>query len=189
MGTVSLTGPTGCDGKESTMYYWALRKFVHELNKRFLMRGTKETNGMFKAVPQTEQQDGATFVRSCEKRAVEAKKITAKEKPSEAKQPSSPQGGGTSEPSQKQVKYQKRVAALAEAKGGAGCHGNMQVPPPSDYSPKDKKPCDYCNGGYRMPIREGRTIAGWPATAPGAQMTTLSHGSTLRAQRCGRMRK
>ncbi|KAK3251339.1 hypothetical protein CYMTET_39321 [Cymbomonas tetramitiformis] len=37
----SLVGLTGCDGMESTMYYWALRKFVYELNKRFLMRGTK----------------------------------------------------------------------------------------------------------------------------------------------------
>ncbi|KAK3245304.1 hypothetical protein CYMTET_45107 [Cymbomonas tetramitiformis] len=191
------------------------------------MRGTKEKNDMLKAVPQTEQQDGVTFVRSCEKRfrllsstkdtvtgdmrrraieecgslfriklfrdrvngnlraqfpagkgdlewkdlknivrvqdtikdeveewsmpigqdllrrqscpysvyelkkfgidylnavvtairAAEAKKITAKEKPSEAKQPSSPEGGGTGEPSQKQVKYQKRMASLAEAKG------------------------------------------------------------------------
>ncbi|KAK3237161.1 hypothetical protein CYMTET_52741 [Cymbomonas tetramitiformis] len=65
----SSTGLTGCDGKESTMYYWAFRKFVHELNKRFLMRGTKEKNAMLKAVPQTEQQDGVTFVRSCEKRS------------------------------------------------------------------------------------------------------------------------
>ncbi|KAK3245600.1 hypothetical protein CYMTET_44841 [Cymbomonas tetramitiformis] len=53
---------------ESTMYYWALRKFVYELNKRFLMRGTKEKNDLLKAVPQTAQQDGVTFVRSCEKR-------------------------------------------------------------------------------------------------------------------------
>ncbi|KAK3238284.1 hypothetical protein CYMTET_19895 [Cymbomonas tetramitiformis] len=64
----SLLGLTGCDGTESTMYYWALRKFVYELNKRFLMRGTKEKNDMLKAVPQTAQQDGVTFVRSCEKR-------------------------------------------------------------------------------------------------------------------------
>ncbi|KAK3255843.1 hypothetical protein CYMTET_34998 [Cymbomonas tetramitiformis] len=192
----SLIGLTGCDGKESTMYFWALRKFVHELNKKFLMRGTKEKNGMLKAVPQTALQDGGTFVRiklfrdrvnenlsaqfpagkgdlewkdlenivrvqdkikdeveewslsivqdllrrqSCPYsvyelknfgidlngvvtaiRAAESKKITAKEKPSEAKLPISPEGGGTREPSQKQVKYQKRMATLAEAKAGAG---------------------------------------------------------------------
>ncbi|KAK3277595.1 hypothetical protein CYMTET_14409 [Cymbomonas tetramitiformis] len=197
----SLTGLTGCDGKESTMYCWALMKFVYELNKRFLMRGTKETNAMLKAVPQTEQQDGVTFVRSCEKRfillsstkdtvtgdmrrraieecvslfriklfkdrdkikdeveewslsivqdrlrrqscpysvyelkqfgidlsavvtsikAAEAKKIAAKKKPSKAKQQGSPEGGRTGESSQKQAKYQKRVAAQAEAKGVAG---------------------------------------------------------------------
>ncbi|KAK3283073.1 hypothetical protein CYMTET_9216 [Cymbomonas tetramitiformis] len=47
----SLTRLTGRDGKESAIYYWALRKFVYELNKRFFMRGTKEKNGMLKAVP------------------------------------------------------------------------------------------------------------------------------------------
>ncbi|KAK3251507.1 hypothetical protein CYMTET_39157 [Cymbomonas tetramitiformis] len=77
------------------------------------MRGTKEKNDMLKAVPQTALQDGVTFVR-----APESKKITAKEKPPEAKLPSSPDSGGTGEPSQKQVKYQKRMAALAEAKAG-----------------------------------------------------------------------
>ncbi|KAK3287248.1 hypothetical protein CYMTET_5232 [Cymbomonas tetramitiformis] len=58
----SLTGLAGCDGKESTVYYWALRKVVHELNKKFLMRGTKEKNDMLKAVPQTALQDGVTLV-------------------------------------------------------------------------------------------------------------------------------
>ncbi|KAK3246775.1 hypothetical protein CYMTET_43700 [Cymbomonas tetramitiformis] len=42
----SLVGLTGSDGLESTMFYWVLRKFVYELNKRFLMRGTKEKNDM-----------------------------------------------------------------------------------------------------------------------------------------------
>ncbi|KAK3283074.1 hypothetical protein CYMTET_9217 [Cymbomonas tetramitiformis] len=51
-------------------------------------------------------------------RAAEAKKNVAKQKPSKAKQQGSPEGGGTGDLSQKQVKYQKRIAAHAEARGG-----------------------------------------------------------------------
>eukprot|EP00854_Cymbomonas_tetramitiformis_P006002 gene6002-biopygen6033 len=129
----SLTGLAGCDGKDSAMYYWALRKFVYELNKRFLMRGTKEKNDMLKAFPagkgDLEWKDLEDIVRVQDKikdeveewslsivqdllrrqscpysvyelknfgidlngvvtairiRAAESKKITAKEKPSEA---------------------------------------------------------------------------------------------------------
>ncbi|KAK3268619.1 hypothetical protein CYMTET_22886 [Cymbomonas tetramitiformis] len=126
----SLTGLAGCDGKDSAMYYWALRKFVYELNKRFLMRGTKEKNDMLKAVSQKfcaaagrchvrqdkikdEVEEWSLSIvqdllrrQSCPYsvyelknfgidlngvvtairiRAAESKKITAKEKPSEAK--------------------------------------------------------------------------------------------------------
>ncbi|KAK3274112.1 hypothetical protein CYMTET_17687 [Cymbomonas tetramitiformis] len=260
----SLTGLTGCDGRESTMYYWVLRKFVYDLNKRILMRGTKEKNDMLKAVPQTAQQGGVAFVRSCKKRfrllsstkdtvtgdirrraidecvslfriklfrdrvnenlraqfpagkgdlewkdledivrvqdkikdeveewsmsivqdllrrqsypysvyvelknfgidlnavvaairAAESKKIAAKEKPSDSKPPTSTEGGGTGEHSSKQVKYQKGMTALAEARTGAGTGGNRQVPPPSNYSPKGRKPCSLCNGGYAHSDRE-----------------------------------
>ncbi|KAK3239845.1 hypothetical protein CYMTET_50261 [Cymbomonas tetramitiformis] len=63
---VSLEGLAGTDGKESSMYKWALRKFVIELNKRFPMRGTKEKRGMLRvAQNQKANQDGDNFVEVC----------------------------------------------------------------------------------------------------------------------------
>ncbi|KAK3279736.1 hypothetical protein CYMTET_12392 [Cymbomonas tetramitiformis] len=96
-------------------------------------------------------------------RAAESKfKITAKEKPSDSKLLSSPECGGTGE------------------------HSPKQVPPPSDYSSKGRKPCDYyCNGV--MPTRTDQRIAGWPAKIPGVLMTARSRGSTLHAQMCDRI--
>ncbi|KAK3232659.1 hypothetical protein CYMTET_57012 [Cymbomonas tetramitiformis] len=157
----SLTGLTGCDGKESTMHYWALRKFVHELDKRikpFRDRVNENLRAQFPAGKgNLKLKDLENIVRVQDKikdeveewslsivqgllrrqtcpysvyepkkfgidlnavvtaiRAAEAKKITAKKKPSEAKQPSSPEGGGTGEPSITEADMNKQFAALAK---------------------------------------------------------------------------
>ncbi|KAK3251338.1 hypothetical protein CYMTET_39320 [Cymbomonas tetramitiformis] len=93
-------------------------------------------------------------------RSAESKKSAIKEKPSDSQLPTSPEGAGTGEHSAKYVKYQKRQAALAESRTSAGTGGNKQVPPPSTYSPRGRKACDFCNGEYAHADRQEDCLVG-----------------------------
>ncbi|KAK3287527.1 hypothetical protein CYMTET_4973 [Cymbomonas tetramitiformis] len=61
----STKGLTGTDGTEDSHYFWALRAFVAELEAKFLMKGTKEKEDLLVAKPQTTEQDGLAYVKSC----------------------------------------------------------------------------------------------------------------------------
>ncbi|KAK3232869.1 hypothetical protein CYMTET_56802 [Cymbomonas tetramitiformis] len=64
----STKGLTGPDGTEDSHYSWALRAFVAELEAKFLMKGTKEKEDLLIAKPQTNEQDGLAYVKSCGRR-------------------------------------------------------------------------------------------------------------------------
>ncbi|KAK3285289.1 hypothetical protein CYMTET_7100 [Cymbomonas tetramitiformis] len=64
----STKGLTGPDGTEDSHYFWALRAFVAELEAKFLMKGTKEKEDLLVAKPQTTEQDGLAYVKSCRRR-------------------------------------------------------------------------------------------------------------------------
>ncbi|KAK3282676.1 hypothetical protein CYMTET_9597 [Cymbomonas tetramitiformis] len=64
----STRGLTGPDGTEDSHYSWALRAFVAELEAKFLMKGTKEKEDLLIAKPQTNEQDGLAYVKSCRRR-------------------------------------------------------------------------------------------------------------------------
>ncbi|KAK3281827.1 hypothetical protein CYMTET_10407 [Cymbomonas tetramitiformis] len=88
-------------------------------------------------------------------RAEESKKGAVKEKPETPNPATPPEGGGTEGHSAKRLEYQKRQAALAESRTSACTGGNKQVPPPGSYSPKDRKACDFCMGGWAHADRQG----------------------------------
>ncbi|KAK3277921.1 hypothetical protein CYMTET_14104 [Cymbomonas tetramitiformis] len=64
----STKGLTGTDGTEDSHYFWALRAFIAELEAKFLMKGTKEKEDLLIAKPQTTEQDGLAYVKSCRRR-------------------------------------------------------------------------------------------------------------------------
>ncbi|KAK3238173.1 hypothetical protein CYMTET_51794 [Cymbomonas tetramitiformis] len=64
----STKGLTGPDGTEDSHYFWALRAFIAELEAKFLMKGTKEKEDLLIAKPQTTEQDGLAYVKSCRRK-------------------------------------------------------------------------------------------------------------------------
>ncbi|KAK3259287.1 hypothetical protein CYMTET_31707 [Cymbomonas tetramitiformis] len=56
------------DGTEDTLYYWALRAFIAELDEKFMMKGTQEKKELLTHQPQTEEQDGLSYMKVCQRR-------------------------------------------------------------------------------------------------------------------------
>ncbi|KAK3233972.1 hypothetical protein CYMTET_55752 [Cymbomonas tetramitiformis] len=64
----SVKGLTGPDGGEESMYYWALRLFVAELDAKFMLKGDKEKKDLLTSRVQLPGEDGLTFMKACQRR-------------------------------------------------------------------------------------------------------------------------
>ena len=64
----SVRGLTGPDGGEESVYYWALRLFVAELDAKFMLKGDKEKKDLLTSRVQLAGEDGLTFMKACQRR-------------------------------------------------------------------------------------------------------------------------
>ncbi|KAK3277909.1 hypothetical protein CYMTET_14118 [Cymbomonas tetramitiformis] len=64
----SIRGLTGPDGREESMYYWALRLFVAELDAKFMLKGDKEKKDLLTSRVQLAGEDGLTYMKACQRR-------------------------------------------------------------------------------------------------------------------------
>ncbi|KAK3240385.1 hypothetical protein CYMTET_49747 [Cymbomonas tetramitiformis] len=64
----SIKGLTGPDGKEESMYFWALRLFVAELDAKFMLKGDKEKKDLLTSRVQLPGEDGLTYMKACQRR-------------------------------------------------------------------------------------------------------------------------
>ena len=58
---------TGTDGNEETMYYWALRLFVAELDAKFMLKSDTEKKDLLTSRVQLAGEDGLTFMKACQR--------------------------------------------------------------------------------------------------------------------------